>query len=348
MGKVQAFLQLEPALVVLGFALASWVAYRFLLRDLSSERHLKLKRYFLNLGMNVAGFVALFVLFQALSGMASRHLGGVALARACPYLGLIAVFSGTAVFVKACRILFFEYLFFGHMKEGVPVLLVNLFTLLLSILLAAWIASEIFSIRLAPLLATSAIFSLVLGLALQDTLGNLFAGVALQMDKPYELGDWIEIDSEGEKWVGRIHEITWRATLLIGWSDEAVTVPNRKMAQAKISNYSLKDRPFVRSQVFRIAYGHPVEQVKAVLLKSIRNAPSVKQTPEPFVMVCETTESWIGFKLVYFLDDFGKQARVADQVLSAAIEALERERVAMASNRISLISSRGEMLSVPQ
>ena len=72
---------------------------------------------------------------------------------------------------------------------------------------------------------------------MQDTLGNLFAGVALQFDKPYEIGDWIEIHNSGQKWVGQIYEITWRATLLIGFVEEFITVPNRVMGQSEISNF---------------------------------------------------------------------------------------------------------------
>lgn len=67
-------------------------------------------------------------------------------------------------------------------------------------------------------------FSLILGLALQDTLGNLFAGVALQLDKPYEIGDWIEISPRAQVWVGQVEEISWRATTMIGLFDELLVL----------------------------------------------------------------------------------------------------------------------------
>jgi len=128
--------------------------------------------------------------------------------RIAAYLGLATLIAGAIVFVKVCRILLFEYLFIGHMKEGVPLLIVNLFTLVISIGIVGWFATELFGVKLGPLLATSAVFSLILGLALQDTLGNLFAGVALQLDKPYEIGDWIEVNNGGATWVGQVEEIS--------------------------------------------------------------------------------------------------------------------------------------------
>src|SRR5262249_25507055 len=149
---------------------------------------------------------------------------------------------------KTCRILLFEYLFLSHMRAGVPLLLVNLFTLLLTLVMGGWLCTAIFDVKLGPLLATSAIFSVVLGLALQDTLGKRFAGVAMQFDKPYEIGDWIEIMLNGQKWVGQVQEISWRATVMVGISDEHISVPNRLMGQTQISNFATTKRPIWRSQ----------------------------------------------------------------------------------------------------
>jgi small-conductance mechanosensitive channel len=230
--KIQAIVQLEPALLIAGLSLGAWLVYKLLLGKISSERHRNMSALFRNLGMH-AFFAACFIASFFLIG--SFGAEGAAVERLLAYLGFFAVLSGAIVFVKVSRILAFEYLFLSHMRAGVPVLLVNLFTLLLSLVIGGWMATEIFSVRLTPLLATSAIFSLVLGLALQDTLGHLFAGVSLQFDKPHEIGDWIEIQTSGQKFVGQVEEISWRATVLIGLADELITVPNRTMAQALLS-----------------------------------------------------------------------------------------------------------------
>src|SRR5690606_32742898 len=144
--------------------------------------------------------------------------------------------------------------FMGSVKAGVPILVVNIFSLMLSVLLTFWVVSRLFGVQLGPLLATSAAFSIILGLALQDTSGNLFAGISLQLDKNYEIGDWIEITTGLLKVVGQVKEITWRSTLLTGLSDELITLPNRLMSGASISNYSPADSPIVRSQVFRVPH----------------------------------------------------------------------------------------------
>jgi small-conductance mechanosensitive channel len=336
--RIEAFIQLEPVLLIFGLAAGSLVVYKLLLRAVSQERHRNLRKLFGNLAAHLGIWVALLLVYLFFHNVADDWLplSKDASTRLSSYVGLLTLFSGATVFVKTWRILVWEYLFLGHMKVGVPLLLVNIFTLLLSITLGGWIITEIFNVRLAPLLATSAIFSIILGLALQDTLGNLFAGVALTFDKPYEIGDWIEVQTGPQKWIGQVNEISWRATVLIGLSDESLTIPNRVMAQAQISNFSVKTRPFIRSQMFRVAYGSDLEKVRKCLLESVTGVAAVRSHPAPLVLIIETHESWIPCKLVYFIDDYGSQFSVADRVITSALESLDKAGIRLAPPRLSI------------
>jgi small-conductance mechanosensitive channel len=338
-GKIEELVQLEPALLIMGLCLGAWLAYKLLLRRASEDRHRNLKALFHNLWLHAIAGAVLFVVYYALARLGGDS-GTSARVRVQSYVGLLLLFEGATVFVKVCRILVFEYLFLSHMRVAVPLLLVNLFTLLLSMFLSGWMLTEIFSVRLAPLLATSAIFSLVLGLALQDTLGHLFAGVALQFDKPYEIGDWIEIQNGAQKWVGQVEDISWRATTLIGLSDEFITVPNRVMAAAQVSNFSLKGKPFVRSQLFRVGFQHSPKQVREVLLRAAGACTLTHPGAKPFVIVTETTESWVAYKLIYFVSNYGSQFVIGDEVIRTSLEHLERAGIELASPRLQLQSPR--------
>jgi small-conductance mechanosensitive channel len=283
------------------------------------------------------------ILFAFYSGISRISHETLAIDRLVIYIGLATILSGAVIFVKVCRILVFQYLFLSHMRVAFPVLLVNLFTLLLSLILATWLGAEIFNLRLAPILATSAIFSLVLGLALQDTLGNLFAGVALQFDKPYEIGDWIEISNGSQKWVGQVQEISWRATILISTTEESITIPNRLMSQGEISNFSTQFRSIIRSVVFRLPFGVPIEKVKQILLEAAQRIPELRTRPAPRVFISETTESWVGFKLIYNIDDYGLHFKIADRVYTEALKDLEGQGFHLAGHRI--LVAQNEMLS---
>ncbi|MBC7692158.1 MAG: mechanosensitive ion channel family protein [Methylotenera sp.] len=342
LSRIESLIQLEPALAVLGLALGAWLIYKIFLRDISVERHTNLKNLFSNLLMHMGLWIVLFITYGLLQ---KGIVIGSTLERFSSYLGLVTLISGAVVFVKTCRILLFEYLFLGHMNVGVPVLLVNLFTLLISICMTGWIATEVFNVRLAPLLATSAIFSLVLGLALQDTLGNLFAGVALQLDKPYEIGDWIEIKSGPEKRVGQVYEISWRATLLIGLSEEALTIPNRMMAQAEVSNFSKKQGAILRSQIFKVPYGVSIPEVKNILTTAATKVLQVRKEPAPVALVSETSEAGMSFKVVYSITEFGSQFMIANGVITACVEALENAGIRLAPQRVQIVPEATPALS---
>ncbi|MEQ1875685.1 MAG: mechanosensitive ion channel domain-containing protein [Bdellovibrionia bacterium] len=335
--RVSGIVQLEPALILLLLALGAFFFYRIFLKAVSRERHDNIRNLFFNLSFHFIFGTFFFVSFSLLQMVESPP---EAVERAIPYLGLVSLISGAIILVKISRILIFEYLFIGHMKEGVPLLLVNIFSLLLSVTLAAWIASEVFSVRLTPVLATSAVFSVVLGLALQDTLGNLFAGVALQLDKPYEIGDWVEIETGGKKQVGQVLEISWRSTVLLAFTDELITIPNRTMSQAQVSNFSPNGRPIVRSLQFRVNYGSNLELAKQLLVQSTVEVSQILKLPEPIALISEATDSWVTLKLIYYIHNYGGQYTVADEVYKRVIKFFNEKKIEFAPNRIAVETQR--------
>jgi small-conductance mechanosensitive channel len=334
--KIRTVLQPEPLILLFVLVASSWILYRVLLKGLSEQRHRNLHLLFRNLALHSALAVVLLGLYFVLGEMLSPD---EPLFRVVPNIGLIALISASIVFVKVCRILVFEYLFFFSMRAGVPLLIVNLLSFLLSLVVGVWILSSVFDFHLAPILATSAFFSIVLGLALQDTLGNLIAGVALQLDKPYNIGEWIEVQNGAQKWVGQVREITWRAAILIGIYDELVIIPNRVMAQAQISNYSGRERPFLKSVIFRIPYNHSIEQVRKTIEAAVSGIPGILSFPPPKALFLESTDSGMQFKLVFSPSDYGMQFSLADQVNSRVVAALTREGITVAPQHIKIVQS---------
>jgi small-conductance mechanosensitive channel len=333
LARISELVQIEPMAVIIGLTCGAWLIYKIFLRQVSAERHRNLKKHFGNLFSHLAIASGLFIAYVVLTGFDTEN---EAVPIVASYIGLFVLLWVAIVFVKACRLWVFEYLFLSHMKVAFPLLLVNLFTLLLSVVIGGWLATELFHIQLVPLLATSAIFSIVLGLALQDTLGNLFAGVALQFDKPYEIGDWIEIENDGHKWVGQVEEISWRATVLIAFTEELITVPNRVLAQSRISNFSVKHRPIIRSQVYRLPFEVERDKAKAALRDAALATQGVAKSPVPLVFISESTESWLSFKLIYYVHQFGSQYFIADEINDKALAALEKAKIPLATSRIAV------------
>lgn len=331
-----ALLDFEPFILLTALFLLAWIFYKLFLREVSEERHRNLKNHFRNL---IRHYLLLSMFFLTFGGLGQLTQGEGALGRSLPYLGLLTFLWGGIVFVKTCRLIILQYLFLGSMKAGVPVLLVNIFSLALSVILFLWAGTQIFGLDLGPLLATSAAFSIILGLALQDTLGNLFAGISLQIDKSFEIGDWLEITQGVQKTVGQVKEITWRATTLIGWTDEVIVIPNRTMANSHIANFQSGDIPIVRSQLFRLPYGTDLDLAKRVLLESLRGIPDVRTFPEPICLVSENNESWLGIKLSYYIDNYGSQYTAGHKVLTQGLESLRQHGIQTTHTTVKLIQN---------
>lgn len=330
---LEELLTLEPYLLLGALLLVTWGFYKFFLRDLSEERHKSLTRAYANL---LRHFIVLSILFGLFLFLNDSFDDQDSLRRITPYLALLTFTWGAVVFVKTCRTLVLQYLFMGAMQSGVPLIIVNIFSILLSILLTFWIISRVFGVNLGPLLATSAAFSLILGLALQDTLGNLFAGISLQIDRSYEIGDWLEIVDGTQKTVGQVKEITWRSTMLTGLSDEIVTLPNRKMAQAVIMNFSPPDQPIVRGQNFRLKVGTDANRAIEILERTASEIFEIRGIPAPFAYVNEATENYVQVRLVYFIDSYGAQFVVGDKILRKSLEALEKNGLSVAKQRLEV------------
>jgi small-conductance mechanosensitive channel len=327
--KLSQYLDFEFLFIALFMVLIAWFFYKLFLKEATKERHKILIGHHRNLWKHVFIFAVLFFVF--LSG---KHL--LEENRWLVYVGLLALASGLVIFVKSARLNVLQYLFLGSMKHGVPVLLVNILSLIISLILIGWYLNVIFNIQISTLATTSAAVSLVLGLAMQETLGNLFAGISLQFDKSFEIGDWVDVRSSNGLITGQVREITWRATVLMGWTDELVTIPNRIMASSQLTNYTC-DHPILRSQSFRLSYDVPVEAAKTALLESIQNVKGILAYPAPVVLINETTDSWLNFKLLYSVDNFGAQYTIGDKVVSLALAALERQNIKTVGPRIKLM-----------
>ena len=90
-----------------------------------------------------------------------------------------------------------------------------------------------FNAPIGTLIATSGVFAIILGLALQSTISDVFSGIALNVSRPYEVGDWIVL-SDGTE--GRVVETNWRATHLLNSTDDLVVLPNSTLAKAQLTN----------------------------------------------------------------------------------------------------------------
>lgn len=160
---------------------------------------------------------------------------------------------------------------------------------------------------------TAAAGAVVLGLALQDTLGNAIAGLALQADQPYKVGDWIRVgDHEG-----RVTEISWRSTVLRTRESTLVALPNSSIADGPIVNFS---EPAPPTRIFvdvGVAYTAPPNHVKAVIAEAIAQVPLAMAAPPPDVQLLDFGASAIVYRARCFVQDMERSSLAQDQMRTA-------------------------------
>jgi small-conductance mechanosensitive channel/CRP-like cAMP-binding protein len=173
------------------------------------------------------------------------------------------------------------------------------------------------------LLTTSAVGAVVVGFALQDTLGNLFSGLAIQIEKPFRVGHWIAIgDREGQ-----VQEITWRATKLRTKAGQFLIVPNGIIARDAILNYS---EPIVPTRLHievGASYSTPPNEVKAALLEALDHSPLALTTPPPSILLREFGASSVIYLVQFWVGDYGLEEEARDQVRTNIWYTLRRRNV---------------------
>ena len=182
------------------------------------------------------------------------------------------------------------------------------------------VASTFFSDRL---LTTSAVSAVVLGFALQDTLGNAFAGLAIQSEKPFHVGHWVRV---GE-FEGRVEEVTWRATKLRTKAGNFVILPNNLVSKEAITNFSEPDAPTRLEVSVGAAYQVAPNDVKAAILEALRNTSQVLATPPPYVELIAFDGSAITYKAKFWIDDYRRDDEARDEARTAIFYAFRRRNI---------------------
>ena len=171
-------------------------------------------------------------------------------------------------------------------------------------------ASWAFHIDLTSILAGSAVISIVLGLALQETLGNFFSGMVMQASSPFQIGDWIEVSSVE----GRVVDMTWRTVTLHTNDDNYVLIPNGVVAKERIVNYHAPSRSTARTVKIGLEYEIAPNEAKRVLKEAALESDGVLHDPEPQVLLSDYGDSAIVYTVKFWIDHPSRHTPIENAV----------------------------------
>ncbi len=192
------------------------------------------------------------------------------------------------------------------------------------LMLAAFIALESFyGQTVKGLLIAPGIAAVVIGFAMQDSLGNVVSGIALQAGKPYARGDWLLVD----KLYAEVIEINWRATRLRTHDDITIEIPHRQMATQTIVNLNRPTRLHAIRISVGLDYSAPPSRVKDVLLHATSNAKGVAPEPKPKVYLKSFGDSSVEYEIKFWLENHLFYPEVSDSVRTNVWYSLQRHGI---------------------
>jgi len=218
-----------------------------------------------------------------------------------------------------------NYLFFSENnilknKNHIPKLGRDVLHTVLILIISAFVLANVWGLDLGNLLTALGVSSLVIGLALQEPLANIFNGISLLIAKPFEEGDWIKVGDD----IGRVVDINWRSLEIVNRSNELIIIPNNMISKEKVKNLSRPNKLHAEMVTIGFSYDDHPEKVKQVAQKILDSTPEILKSPPPVTLTLTYEDFYINYGIKFFVKDYADSILIKDKIMtkmySAAIE----------------------------
>ncbi|MFW6111933.1 MAG: mechanosensitive ion channel family protein [Candidatus Bipolaricaulota bacterium] len=149
------------------------------------------------------------------------------------------------------------------------------------------------------LFASAGVVGLVLGLAAQNTLSNMIAGIVLSFSQPLRLGDAVIMDDD----FGYVEEITLMQTFIRTWDNRRIIVPNDVLSNRIVQNWSIKDPKLLAATIIYLDYGADIDKIRGWIKEAVQESDYWNGEGEPGVQVMDFTEKTIKVRALAWADD---------------------------------------------
>jgi small-conductance mechanosensitive channel/CRP-like cAMP-binding protein len=247
------------------------------------------------------------------------HIGAVG------HLGAVLALLGALVFTALIRRFYWELWFEKSHKTRAPRFLSDLATLFIFVTALLAIVHFVYKRDIAGLALGSTVVAAILGFALQDLLGNIIAGISLEIGKPFRTGDWLIIDQQHAE----VIEVNWRSTRLRTNDDIYVDLPNKLIVGSKIVNLTYP----TRQHALRLQVGFDVNLspnvVKDCLSRAAANAQGVLSNPSPRTFLKDFGDYAIFYEVKFWIEDESQYNNIVDSIRTNIWYEAQRNRLRM-------------------
>ncbi|SRR5579862_79447 len=238
-------------------------------------------------------------------------------------LGSLAILLGAVSVIALMRRFLWEIYFAGKRKTEIPKFLQEVAAIFVFLVAVLWVMGFSYHQTIPGLLAGSGIAAVILGIAMQDMLGNIIAGLAIEFGKPFKPGDWLVVD----KYTAEVMEVTWRSTRLRTNDHICVEIPNNQLVKQPIINLCYPTRMHAMRLRVGIEYKTPPNAVRETLMKAAVRAKGVASNPPPKIFLVEFADSAVIYEIKFSLEDHTLYNEIVDNIQTNVWYALNREGI---------------------
>jgi len=206
-----------------------------------------------------------------------------------------------------------------------PKLLIDILRLLLVLIGGCIVISAVWGNNLGSMLTAVGVSSIVLGLALQNTLDNVMAGIAVLIERPFQVGDWITVGAI----TGEVMEMNWRSVRVRTRARDMVVIPNSVIGKETLVNMSRPTKAHAEKHVIGFSYDDPPNKCKRVLLQVVRSTRGVLADPPPAVRTINYAAYAIEYQVRFFIDDYPRQQEINDEFMTRVWYAAKRHGISI-------------------
>jgi len=208
-------------------------------------------------------------------------------------------------------------------KIKAPKLLLDFARIIVIAVGSAMVLSYVWGFELAKMLAALGVGSIVLGLALQDTLSSLLSGFSLVSSRQFRVGDWLEVGED----IGKIIDINWRTVTLVNRDEDVVIIPNGDLAKNKFINYSYPYPRHVEHVSFDFSFDDAPYKVKEALSEAAMETPGILQDPAPVIDLVSYDEFSVKHEIKFFIADYQYLPEIRNQFISSVWYVAKRKGI---------------------
>ena len=221
------------------------------------------------------------------------------------------------------NVVLFEQAQSNTWRSRVPKLLIDLSRLILILVGSAIVLATVWNADLAGLATALGITSIVIALALQDTLGSVMSGIALLFERPFSVGDWLKVGDV----VGQVIDINWRAVRLQTLEREMIIIPHKLISGDMVRNFSQPLR--LHAERFRVGFSYedPPNLAKQILKSTALATEGILAEPQPQVFTISYDDFAINYEVKFFIEDYDQLEEIRDRFVTRVWYAAQRNNL---------------------